>query len=50
MPGATAALLGLQPEHNLAAGHAPAASLLYSPVAITIAGADGDSATAADRR
>ena len=47
MPDATAALLGFQGT-NLAAGHAPAASLVYSPVAITTAGADGDYATAAD--
>ena len=47
MPDATAALLGFQGT-NLAAGHAPAASLVYSPVALTTAGADGDYATAAD--
>ena len=46
-PAATAALLGMVGT-NLAAGHVPADSLVYSPVALTTAGADGDYATAGD--
>jgi len=46
-PAATAALLGMAGT-NLAAGHVPADSLVYSPEVLTTAGADGDYATAGD--